>query len=461
MKRKIKVLFVTAECFPYAKVGGLGQISESLPKWLFNQNIDIKRVTPFYRGSDCKVRYKADFPVKINNKYETCIIKTAEKDDDIATYFIVNDYYFNRDKVYSYFDDGERFLFFCKAVLNMLKAIPYKPDIIHCNDWHTGLLPLYLKKESFGGKVIFTIHNLKYQGCIGAEYVDELSKEEASYLGENNFINFMRSGFAYSDVITTVSDAYSKEIMENSFGMEDIIREKNIKIKGIINGIDNEKYNPSKEGDLIFPYSIKSIENKKKNKEALQRDLGLEVLDVPLIAVVGRLEEEKGIKLIHDAVLNIKKPFQFVLLGSKNIYYEQIFTKMQNNMKGKMKAIFEYNEALAKRIYASSDILLMPSLYEPCGISNIIALRYGSIPIVRSTGGLKDTIIDFTFDEKNGNGFCFEEYDSERLLDRINTALELYNTKKWDIIVKNAMKCDNSIEKTAQKYASLYRMVLE
>ncbi|SKA75611.1 starch synthase [Caloramator quimbayensis] len=456
MKRKIRVLFVTAECCPYAKVGGLGQISGSLPKKL-GENIDIRRVTPLHRSSFIDFKYKIDFPVKIGDKFETCIVKTASN-EDIPTYFIANDYYFNRDKIYSYFDDGERFLFFCKAVLNMLKNIPFKPDIIHCNDWHTGFLPMFLKKDGYEGKTIFTIHNLRYQGSIGNEYLEELSLDEKAKLG-GDYVNFMRAGFLYSDVVTTVSESYAKEIMKDSSGMEDIIRDKNIEIKGILNGVDYENYNPSKAGELEFPYNIKSIENKKKNKIALQRELNLENADVPLIASVTRLEDYKGIKLIYDAVKALDKPFQFVLLGTGNYYYEQMFKNLCENMKGSAAAVFEYDEALAKRIYAGSDIFLMPSLYEPCGIAQMIALKYGSIPIVRNTGGLSDTIIDYK--DKCGNGFLFNEYSSEELKNKISEAIEIYNSTKWISLIKNAMSCDYSLEKSALKYLSLYKMILE
>ncbi|MCX7883796.1 MAG: glycogen synthase [Caloramator sp.] len=456
MKRKMRVLFVTAECSPYSTVGGLGQISRSLPEKL-SKSIDIRRVTPLYKSSLNEFKYKSDFSVKIGDKYQSCILKTALK-EDTPTYFIANDYYFNRDRIYSYFDDGERFLFFCKAVSLMLKSIPFKPDIIHCNDWHTGFLPIFLKKDGYEGKIIFTIHNLRYQGSIGSDYLEELSLDEKTKLG-GDYVNFMRAGFMYSDVITTVSESYAKEIMKDSSGMEDIIKDRNIEIKGILNGIDNERYDPSKEEELEFPYNIKSIENKKKNKKALQRELNLEESDVPLIASVTRLEDYKGIKLIYDAIKTLDKPFQFVLLGSGNYYYEQMFKNLCEEMKGSVATVFKYDEAIAKRIYAGSDIFLMPSLYEPCGIAQMIALRYGTIPIVRNTGGLSDTIIDYK--EKCGNGFLFNEYTSEEFKNIISEAIEIYNTQKWISLIKNAMSADYSIEKSALSYLSLYKMILE
>lgn len=460
MRRKLRVLYVTAECAPYAKAGGLGEVSAALPKALSLNNVDIRRVLPLHRGTSCDLKYKCDFSVKMGDKFETCIVKTDATEKDVPAYFVANDYYFNRDDIYKFYDDGERFLFLCKAVVEMLKHIPFKPDIIHCNDWHTGFLPLLLKKEGFKGKTIYTIHNLKYQGCIGADYFENLTEDEMKELGYPGCLNFMSAGLLHSDYITTVSESYAKEMLSQGFGMDDILSKRTSNIRGILNGIDDEKYDPSKEGDLKIPYSIENIDDKKKNKDLLQRELGLEVSNVPLIAAVTRLTEVKGIDIMLEGLLNINKPFQFVLLGSGNMYYEKILEEIAGNYMGKIVVNFKYDEDLAKRIYAGSDMFLMPSLYEPCGLGQLYAMRYGSIPIVRHTGGLRDTVVDFNKNPKKGNGFTFEEYSADALVKTVEEAIEVYNTSKWQTIIKNAMTCDWSWKKSAEKYLTLYNELI-
>jgi starch synthase len=424
---------------------------------------DIRRVMPLYRGVNCKLKYKWDFPVKLGDHYETCIVKYDSDSKDVPTYFICNERYFNRDSIYGYYDDGERYLFFCRAVIKMLEFMPFKPDIIHCNDWHTGIIPLLVKSQRLDIKTLYTIHNIKYQGAIGGDYIKDEAEdmEETAVIGYPEMINFMKSGILFSDYISAPSPSYAQEILTPQYGegMEEILSQRKDKLYGILNGIDALKYDPENGDDLEFPFSSKDLSQKIKNKNLLKQELGLKTEgtdNVPLIVSITRLDEQKGIDLIIQALENIKSDFQYIIMGSGNMYYERILGYLSKAYPGKIVFMDNYDEALAKKIYAAGDIYLMPSKYEPGGLSQLYAMRYGCVPVVRNTGGLRDTVTDYSSNKKNGNGFSFEKYTLNSFVDTINNAIEVYNTDNWDKLVKNAMRKDWSWKKSALEYERLY-----
>lgn len=467
MRSRIKILYAVSECRPYAGTGGLGEVAGTLPGMLDQNLCDIIRVMPLYRNIDKKLKYKWDFAVKIKDHYETCIIKYDPDSNQVPTYFVCNDRYFNRDSIYGYYDDGERYMFFCRAVLKLLEYIKIKPDIIHCNDWHTGIIPMLVKAYRPDIKTIYTIHNIKYQGAIGGDYIeeDEAKAEEIKDTGYPDMVNFMKSGILFSDMVTTPSPSYAQEILtpEYAYGMDGILRNKKDQIKGILNGIDTNSYDPEKTGDIYKQFNIQNIVPKKENKEMLKRELGLKTEgteNTPLIVSVTRLDDQKGIDLIIQALEVVKKDFQYVVLGSGNMYYERIFGYLSKAYPGKIAALNEYDELTAKKIYAAGDIYLMPSKYEPGGLSQLYAMRYGCVPVVRSTGGLKDTVADYLKNKQTANGFQFDKYLVSSLVDVLNIALDLYGTKIWTRLVRNAMQSDWSWKRSAAEYEEIYKSIL-
>jgi starch synthase len=467
MRRRLRILYVAAECDTYAKVGGLADVSYGLPNALslsFDK-IDIRRVMPLYRDVPYNLKYKYDYSVPMGDRFQSCIVKTDPSGKNVPTYFIGNHWYFNRDNIYNYYDDGERFLFFCKAVVEMLKYIPFKPDIIYLNDWHTGFIPLLLKWSNLDIKTIFTIHNLKYQGSISDDYVKDYSpnEEDLINIGYPDTLNFMKAGILYSDYITTVSKNYREEILTSEFGegMDKLLSEKGMKFKGILNGIDTKKYNPLNSNEIKIPYSIDTIEDKKENKHLLQEELNLPISDVPLIASITRINSEKGIDLIINALENMdKSKFQFVLLGTGNMYYEKILEGIQQKYPNSVSVNIGFDSPLAKRIYAGSDMFVMPSSYEAGGLAAVYAMRYGTIPIVHNTGGLKDTVIDFNESPTKSNGFLFNNFTNENFIQALEQAILLYNTDTWKSMIKNAMKADWSWDRVIPEYIEIFKELI-
>lgn len=458
--KKLKIVYISAECSPYSRVGGLGDVAEALPKELAKKDARLVKIAPLHRSEkNAELKYVCDFPIKMGKYYQSCIIRKDDSNRAMPVFFIQNDYYFNRDNIYRYYDDGERYLFFCKAAIEAMKRIRFKPDIVHCNDWHTGFIPLMLKKEESAAKTLFTIHNIAYQGSIQEEYLDEikLTYDEKTSLGYPGNLNFMAAALKYADDVNTVSPGYAKEIASSGAGMEKILSERHEEVKGILNGIDVSLYNPQNKEEIPVTFGVNSINNRKQNKELLQKELGLDVQDVPVIASIGRLDELKGIGIMLEAIESIKGNFQFVLLGCGNEYYEMMFRQLAQDYQSRCAVINRFDSKLAKRIYAGSDIFLMPSKVEPCGLAQMYAMRYGCIPVVRSTGGLKDTVRDAQENIKTGNGIVFEKYSASALKKAITRAIDMYNGTSWNKIIKNAMKCDWSWEKPASEYMKVYK----
>lgn len=462
MAKKLKILFVSSECEPFARTGGLGDVSAALPKALFDENVSVIRVMPLYRSVKSGLKYKTNFPVQMGDSYQSCIVKYDPSEKEVPTYFVSNDWYFNRDKMYGYYEDGERFLFFCKAVVEMLKHISFKPDIVHCNDWHTAFIPLLLKAEDSDIKTMYTIHSLKYSGVINADYLKEynISTDSLEKLGYPGNLNFIKAGILYSDFITTVSMEYAKEITTAEYGegMEDLILKRKDYLQGILNGIDTDTFNPA---NAMVPYDMSNLEGKKENKKLLRKELGLDDEDVPLISAITRLDDQKGIDIILNAIRKIDiEGFQLVILGTGQKHYEDAFCEMASMYPGKMAAKILFDTELSKRVYAGSDIFIMPSKFEPGGLGQLYAMAYGTVPVVRSVGGLKDTVEDAGYDAKNANGFCFESYSVNAFIGALRRAIDSYNKPGWQKLMRNGMASDKSWGKSVKQYIELYKRVI-
>ena len=463
-----KILFAASEMSPFIKTGGLADVIGSLPIELKNKNVDVKVVIPLYKNiSRDNLKYVTKFCVF--NDWRSQWANVYCMDYDVDVYFIENEYYFGRSNVYGYYDDYERFAFFSKAFLDLLRLINFKPDVINFNDWQTALGCLYLKEffsvDNFYRdiKSVFTIHNLQYQGIfsksilsqilLGSEY---FSSDKLEFYGN---LNFMKAGLLYSDMITTVSPTYAKEIqtMQYGYGLEGVLKTKKDKLIGILNGLCYKKYNPQADSN-IFNFSVQDLSGKNLNKKSLCEEFGLKFDDnIPIISVVSRFAEQKGFDIIYGALEKIlSMNVYLIIVGTGDASFENLFVDAQKKFGNNLKVKIVFNEQLAKKIYAGSDIFLMPSKFEPCGLSQIMAMRYGTIPVVRKTGGLSDTVKDF-FDSDDGNGFLFEDYDSMALFNAVKKAVDLFHDKSvWSKIVRNAMESDFSWAKSAQKYIQLY-----
>lgn len=473
----MKVLYVSSEALPFMASGGLGDVAGSLPQALRKRLIGCRVVMPMYDGIKQELKDKMTFitsisvPVAWRRQY--CGIFEA-KHGGVIYYLLDNQYYFKRDGLYGYYDDAERFAFFSRAVLEMLQYIDFKPDIIHCNDWQSALTPVYYSTMYAGSKgyenikTVFTIHNIQYQGTYGKELIPEvlgIPNNFSSIVEYDGDVNFMKGAIEASNRVTTVSPSYASEILDPwySHGLDTILNERSWKLTGILNGIDTELYNPETDKDIFENYSADDFSDKAKNKKALQELMGLpQKADVPLVGMVTRLVAHKGLDLVKTVLdeLLFGTDVQFVVLGSGEWQYEQFFKEMAQKYPDKFALKLGFIPSLSKKIYAGSDMFLMPSKSEPCGLSQMISLRYGSIPIVRETGGLRDSIHDSGDGE--GNGFTFANYNAHEMLHAIHRAIEGYsNADGWNILVKRAMECDNSWGKSANEYIKLYRDLLK
>lgn len=472
----MKVLYVSSEALPFAASGGLADVAGSLPQALRRRKVACRVVMPLYGTISDEMRASMKFitnimvPVSWRRQY--CGIFEA-KAGGVIYYLIDNEYYFKRNTLYGHYDDGERFAFFSRAVLEILPYIDFKPDIIHCNDWQSALVPIYYTtiyghKEGYTGiKTVFTIHNIQYQGKYGNEILGDLfglGEECESLVQFGDCLNLMKGGIECSNRVTTVSNTYANEILDPWFshGLHPILKERSYKLSGILNGIDVENYDPETDKDIFFNYNAKDFSNKSKNKAALQEMFGLPVKeDVPVMGIVTRLVSHKGLDLIKRIMWELLSltDMQLIVLGSGDAEYEEFFKKLQADFPDKVGLRIGFIPDMARKIYAGSDLFLMPSKSEPCGLSQMVALRYGTIPIVRETGGLKDTITDSG--DGKGNGFTFKSYDAYDMFDAIKRSLAAYSDKAyWNKLVERALKCDNSWGKSAREYIKLYEELM-
>lgn len=473
----MKVLYCTSEARPFAATGGLADVAGSLPQALRLRLIGCRVVMPLYEDIPQELRDNMKFitslsvPVAWRRQY--CGIFEA-RSGGVIYYLIDNQYYFKRHGLYGHYDDAERFAFLSRAALEMLPYIDFKPDVIHCNDWQTALIPIYFSifyanNDWYKGiKTVLTIHNIQYQGKYGTELVEDvlgIPQANLPILEYETCINLLKGGIESANRVTTVSPTYAKEILDPWFshGLDGILKEREWKLSGILNGIDTVSYDPEQDSEIFAPYSPEDLTGKAENKRALQERLGLEQdAQVPLIGMVTRMVSHKGLDLVKESLDQLMREtnVQFVILGSGDWEYENFFREMQDRYPGRLCACFGFIPELSRKIYAGTDMLLMPSKSEPCGLAQMIALRYGCIPVVRETGGLKDSIQDSGDGE--GNGFTFQSYNSGDMLYAIRRALEGYaNPEGWKILVERAMKCDFSWGRSANEYIRLYREMIK
>ena len=472
----MKVLFATSEAYPFAMSGGLADVSGALPKALRARLVGARIILPLYDTIPQQLRDTMQFitsisvPVAWRRQY--CGVFEA-KVDGVVYYFIDNLYYFKRGSLYGHYDDAERFAFFSRAVLEVLKVIDYAPDIIHCNDWQTALIPVYLRlfyrdDDRYRNiKTLFTIHNIQYQGKFGKEILEDvfgIPSSESSLVEYGDCINLMKGAIECAHRVSTVSPTYAKEILDPwySHGLDSILREREWKLCGIVNGIDTDVYNPETDKAIVAHYSADNLEGKAADKAALQELMGLKRTDsIPLIAMVTRLVSHKGLDLVKarlDSILSFG--VQMIVLGSGDYEYETFMYETANRYPDRFRLATGFNPDLAHKIYAGSDIFLMPSKSEPCGLSQMVALRYGSIPVVRETGGLRDTISDSGLG--GGNGFTFANYNADDMAHAVYRAVEGFKDREgWKVLTQRAMRCDNSWGASANAYIKLYKSMIK
>lgn len=472
----MKVLYAASEALPFIASGGLGDVAGSLPHALRKRLIGCRVVLPMYDTIKQELKDTMKFithisvPVAWRRQY--CGIFEA-KHNGVIYYLIDNQYYFKRDTIYGHYDDAERFAFFSRAVLEIIPYIDFKPDIIHCNDWQTALTPVYYSAMYANSpgyeniKTIFTIHNIQYQGVYGKELLEDvlgIPADKASLLEYDGCINFMKGAIECADKVTTVSPSYADEILDPwySHGLDSILNERRYKLRGILNGIDTVGYDPATDKCIKANFSSDDISGKKIDKEELQKEMGLPVKPgVPVIGMVTRLVSHKGLDLVKGILdeLLATSEMQLVVLGSGDYEYESYFRWIAEKYPDKVGLRIGFVPELARKIYAGADMFLMPSKSEPCGLSQMVALRYGTVPIVRETGGLRDSITDCG--DGKGNGFTFKSYNAHDMLDAIRRALTLYYNGDWNELVLRALNCDFSWGRSANAYIRLYKETLK
>jgi starch synthase len=479
----MKILFAASEVAPFAMTGGLADVAGSLPRALAALGHDVRVVMPRYRQVDREafgLKHAATFFVPLSSWKERCDILTGTLGKNITVYFINKDIYFDRPGLYGtpkgdYPDNAERFIYFSRAVPELCRVLNFRPDIIHCNDWQTGLVPLYVKTlvpnvdELRGARTVFTVHNLGYQGIFwhwdmrltGLGW-DEFTPEGIEFWGK---MNLLKAGLVYSDVISTVSSSYSREIQtpEYGHGLDGVLSKRSADLYGIVNGIDYDAWDPAKDPALPKAYSAARPSGKQTCKEALQKQLKLPRVPVPILGMVTRLSDQKGLDILMDALPRILAlNCQLLILGTGDERYQRMLTAASEGNADRMRVLLKFDDTLARRIYAGSDLFLMPSRYEPCGLGQMHALRYGAVPVVRRTGGLADTVADFNPRTGKGTGFVFDEYSPDALTDCVERALTEYGRPAvWKRIVHAGMKVDFSWTRSAKDYEKLYRKAMK
>ncbi|HID62916.1 MAG TPA: glycogen synthase [Anaerolineae bacterium] len=478
----LKILLLAAEVVPFAKTGGLADVAGSLPKALKALGHDVRMAMPRYgRISVEKFNLKevlAPFPVPIDESTELAGILQGTIGQDVPVYMVDSAKYYDREGIYMYPDDAERFIFFCRAAIEMLKRMNWRPDILHCHDWHTAIVPNWMKTiyadDPFFAQTatVYTIHNLAYQGIFGYRVLEIAGIDEYGFIMHpdmadlNEVVDFMARGIYFADMINTVSERYAQEILTPELGehLDPILRDRRDRLFGILNGIDVELMNPATDPYIAVNYDVHNLMRRHENKLALQQEAKLpQRADVPLIGAISRLTDQKGFDLISqiiDPLMN-NLDIQFVLLGTGEQHYHDMFSDLASRHPDKMAVFLTFNAPLAQRIYAGSDMFLMPSRFEPCGLGQMIAMHYGSVPVVRSTGGLADTVKDFNPTTGEGNGFAFEPYDAMALYTALVRATENYKHKgEWHKLMLRGMTADFSWNASARKYVDLYYRAL-
>lgn len=481
----LKILLIAAEMVPFAKTGGLADVTGALPKALLGQGHDVRVAIPRYGRID-RERFGlapllAPYRVPMDDHEAEAALwqaSVATPAGHLMVYLVENEHYYARDGIYMYEDDADRFIFFCRAVLEGIKRLGWQPDVIHCHDWHTAIVPNWLKTlyrhDPFFSPVacIYTIHNLAYQGIFGYRVLEIAGVDEYGFIAHpdmphlNDVVDFMGRGIFYADIINTVSPTYAREILRPEFGegLDPLLRDRQDRLYGVLNGIDTLLNNPATDGLLAAPYHADDLAGKQLCKRALQREASLPQLpNAPLIGMIARLTEQKGLDLIEQIIEPLLEHTnaQLVVLGTGDQRYHHRLNEIQARHRGCLAVFLTFNAPLSQKIYAGSDMFLMPSRIEPCGLGQMIALRYGSIPIVRRTGGLADTVQDYDPASGAGNGFTFDAYAPWALFAALIRAIEHYRSPAlWQELSRRAMQADHSWEHSASCYVELYRRAL-
>lgn len=467
----MNILFAASEALPYVASGGLADVAGALPKALVAAGHDCRVVVPLYKSISAEARAEMTFltsiTVDVAWRKQYCGIFTAVS-GGVTYYFLDNEYYFKRDGIYGFYDDCERFVFYSRSVLEMLRVIDFKPDILHANDWQAALIPVYYQvfykyQQGYDNiRTVFTIHNIQYQGKYGKEILNELvgiPMYHASLLEYDGAVNLMKGAIETADKITTVSPSYAWEILDPwySHGLDRALNNKQYKLTGFLNGIDTELYDPEHDPVIAAPFSAEDRAGKQICKQKLLEDLNLPQDDRPVIGIVSRFVSHKGIDLIRCVFEDIvRMGFRFAILGSGEHLYESFFQEMAWRYPDSVSVTLGYIPSLAKKIYAGADLFLMPSQSEPCGLAQMISMRYGTLPIVRETGGLRDSVRDAGGDD--GTGFTFKTYNAHDMLAACGRAYQAYeNPEFWNTVVTRAMQEDFSWDSSAELYLGLYR----
>lgn len=474
---KMKILFAAAEASPFVKVGGLADVMGGLPKELNKKGVDARVVLPLYSAVKPEIKQKAKYvtALSVKNSWRSsyCGIFEAEE-SGVKYYFIDNEQYFKRDKVYGFYDDGEIFAFFSRAVLEILPIIDFMPDIINANDWHTAMIPVYLncfyrQREGYDSiKTVLSIHNIEFQGKFDPYNLGQLFGLDISlkplmmYDGD---INVLKAGIEAADIVSTVSEKYAEEILnpDKAFGLHNILNARKSKLCGIVNGIDTETFNPETDKNLKTNYGISTLQNKRYNKIALQNSMALKTdTGVPLFGMVTRLTKQKGFELFYETMDKLSDlPLQIIILGTGDENFEAMLRDWENKRHENVRCVIKFSEELASLIYAGADLFLMPSKAEPCGLSQLIAMRYGTVPVVHTVGGLSDTVKPYNPESKTGWGITFQSFNPYDMLDAVRRATDLYFDKaNWKILRKNAMSINVGWSESAEKYIKMYESML-
>lgn len=479
-ERPLRVLILAAEIVPFVKVGGLADVAGALPKALKALGHDVRLVMPRYKQVDPERFHLTTLfdalTVNIGPFQVQVSVRQGTIGDDIPVYMIDAPRFFERENIYGYTDDGERFILFCRAALDAMRAIEWTPDILHCNDWHTGIVPNWMHTvyhdDPFYANTatVYTIHNLAYQGIFGYRILEVAGVAAQGFLYPQitelaNVVDIMGRGILFSDAITTVSERYAQEILTPAFGerLDHMLRARRERLFGILNGVDYQEVNPATDHYIHSQFDAQSLDKRDANKAALQEHAHLPVRpDVPLLAMISRLADQKGFDLISQIIHPLlSQGVQFVVLGIGDQHYHEMFQSLAARYPEQVAIFLTFNTELAQCIYAGSDMFLMPSRFEPCGLSQLIAMRYGSVPIVRRVGGLADTVKEYEPHTGSGNGFVFNNYDPWELFAAIVRALELYRFKDiWRILQQHGMAADHSWHASAMRYVDVYRNAL-
>ncbi len=477
----LKILLLAAEVVPFAKTGGLADVAGALPKAVYALGHDIRVAMPRYGRIDPATfalqEVLPNFDVPIHRTTEPARLLQATISPGVPVYMVDNARYFDREGIYMYPDDADRFIFYCRAVLEALKLLEWQPDVIHCHDWHTAIVPNWLKTvykndPFFANAVtVYTIHNLAYQGIFGYRVLEIAGLGEWGFQYHpqmadlNEVVDMMGRGIYWTDLVSTVSETYAQEILTPEYGerLDPLLRDRRDRLYGILNGIDYETANPASDPHIATNYDVTTLERRLENKLALQREAQLPANpDVPLIGIISRLTDSKGFDILGDAIDHVLDlGVQLVLMGTGDQHYHELFSAMVQQYPEQAAIFLTFNTPLAQRIYAGSDMFLMPSRFEPCGTGQLIAMHYGSVPIVRATGGLADTVVDYEPRSGQGTGFVFKPYDRWALFAAIVRAIETFKHRElWRQIQARGMHADFSWERSARKYVELYRRAI-